>query len=270
MTPPLSELLMPAAMAVAAGLVGSIAVMRRMALASDALSHVALPGVAIAILLRWNPLLGGLAALVLGTLLVWALESRTRIPTEAVIGVIFSVALAVGSMLTSGDELINALFGAPASVGAAETIAGVAASVLVIVFVMRARSRLVVALVSPDLARTCGIGVARLDLLFLLAFGLTVALGLRYLGVLLMGSLVIIPAATAMHVARGLGSMQAFAVAIAVGSTIGGAVLAPRVHLAMGPVVITIAAAVFFTSLLIRVRGHEARRVPERSARSRR
>src|ERR1035437_3065325 len=94
MTSPLRDLLMPAAMAVAAGLVGSLAVMRRMALASDALSHVALPGVALAILLRWNPLLGGLAALVLGTLLVWALESRTRIPTEAVIGVIFSVALA--------------------------------------------------------------------------------------------------------------------------------------------------------------------------------
>ena len=252
MTPPLSELLMPAAMAVAAGLVGSIAVMRRMALASDALSHVALPGVAIAILLRWNPLLGGLVALVLGTLLVWALERRTRIPTEAVIGVIFSLALAVGSMLASGDELIHALFGAPASVGAAETAVGVAASVLVVAFVMRARSRLVVALVSPDLARTCGIDVPRLDLLFLLAFGLTVALGLRYLGVLLMGSLVIIPAATAMHVARGLGSMQAIAVAIAVASTIGGALLAPRVQLGMGPVVITIAAAFFFASLLIR------------------
>ena len=267
MTPPLRDLLMPAAMAVAAGLVGSIAVMRRMALASDALSHVALPGVALAILLRWNPLLGGLAALVLGTLLVWALESRTRIPTEAVIGVIFSLALAVGSMLASGDELIDALFGAPSRVGAAETIAGVAAAILVIVFVMRARSRLVIALISPDLARTCGIGVQRLDLLFLLAFALTVALGLRFLGVLLMGSLVIIPAATSMRVARGLGSMQWIAVAIAVASTIGGALLAPRVHLAMGPVVITIAGTVFFASLLIRgVWRNEAGRAPEKSA----
>jgi len=239
-------------MAVAAGLVGSIAVMRRMALASDALSHVALPGVALAILMRWNPLLGGFAALVLGTLVVWALQYRTRIPTEAVIGVIFSAALAIGSMLASGEELIDALFGAPSRAGLSETVAGVAGCALVIAFVIRARSRLVIALVSPDLARTAGIDVARIDLLFLLAFALTVALGLRYLGVLLMGSLVIIPAATSMHLARDLRSMQAIAVGGAVASTIGGSLLAPRAHLATGPVVISIAAAMFFASLLVR------------------
>jgi ABC-type Mn2+/Zn2+ transport system permease subunit len=254
---PLSDLLMPVAMAVAAGLVGSIAVMRRMALASDALSHVALPGVAIAILLHWNPLLGGLAALVLGSLLVWALQYKTRIPTEAVIGVIFSAALAIGSMLASGEDLLGALFGAPVRLGTAETIAGVVGCVLVIAFVIRARSRLVIALVSPDLARTTGIDVRRLDLMFLLAFAMTVALGLRHLGVLLMGSLVIIPAATAMYLARDLRSMQLVAVAIAVASTIGGSLLAPHMHLPIGPVVITIAAAIFFASIAIR-RGQRA------------
>ena len=51
------------------------------------------------------------------------------------------------------------------------------------------RRRLVIRLVSPDLLGTLGAGVQRLDLFYLLAFALTVALGLRYLGVLLMGSL---------------------------------------------------------------------------------
>jgi ABC-type Mn2+/Zn2+ transport system permease subunit len=97
-----SALLLPLGMAVAAGLVGCFAVMRRMTLASDAISHVALPGIGIALALKLNPVLGGLAALLLGTLLVWGLEYKTRLPTESVIGVVFSAALAIGSMLTSG------------------------------------------------------------------------------------------------------------------------------------------------------------------------
>jgi zinc transport system permease protein len=62
-------------------------------------------------------------------------------------------------------------------------------------------------LVSPDLARTAGIDVRRLNLVFLLMFALTIALGLRYLGVLLMGALIIKPAASAKRVARNLNEM---------------------------------------------------------------
>jgi zinc transport system permease protein len=249
MAPAPSDLLLPMGMAVAAGLVGSFAVMRRMALAADALSHVALPGVGIAILLHANPVLGGLAALFLGTCLVWALERKTRVPTEAIIGVVFSAALAVGSMLTSGEELIKALFGAPHAVGRPETILGLSAAALVIGFVVRAQSRLVITLVSPDLARTAGIDVSRIDLLFLLAFAVTVALGLRYLGVLLMGSLIIIPAATAKHLARSLRGMRVLSVAIAVLATVVGSLAAPALHLETGPVIIAVAAAIFLVGL---------------------
>jgi len=251
-TDSISALALPVGMAVAAGLVGCFAVMRRMTLASDAISHVALPGIGIALALRLNPVLGGLAALFVGTLLVWALEHKTRVPTEAVIGVVFSAALAVGSMLTSGEELMEALFGAPRAVGGLEAVLGLAAVALVVAFVLRARSRLVIALVSPDMARTAGIDVRRLDLCYLLAFALTVALGLRYLGVLLMGSLIIIPAATARHLAASLTGMLAIAVALAVASTLVGSYAGPVFHLEAGPLTIVVAAGFFFVSLLKR------------------
>lgn len=77
-----------------------------------------------------------------GTLLVWALEHKSRLPTEAVIGVLFSAALAIGSMLTSGEELIEALFGAPSAVGPWESLLGLGAALLVIAFVWRAKSGL--------------------------------------------------------------------------------------------------------------------------------
>jgi len=246
----LSVLPLPIAMAAAAGLMGCFALMRRMALASDALAHVALPGIALALALRLNPVLGGLAALLCGTLLVWALEHRTHVPTEAVIGVVFSAALAIGSMLTSGEELIEALFGEPGSVGVLENLLGLAAAVLVMSFVWRAKSRLVIALISPDMARTAGVNVERLDLHFLLAFALTVALGLRFLGVLLMGSLIIIPAVTARQLARGLNGMLVIAAALAIAATLIGLYAGPALHVAAGPATIAVAAMFFFLSLL--------------------
>jgi len=250
----IGTLALSAGMAAAAGLVGCFAVMRRMTLASDAISHVALPGIGIAIAFHVHPLLGGAAALLLGTLLVWALEHRTRISTETVIGVVFSTALAVGSLLASGEDLIDALLGAPGEIGGWEIALGLAGALAVIAFVLAQRNRLVVALVSPDMARTAGVDVSKLDLAFLLAFALAVALGLRYLGVLLMGSLVIIPAATARYLARSLGGMLGMAVAFAVASTLAGGLLAARIHRPTGPVIIAVAAAFFFASLLARAR----------------
>jgi len=239
-------------MAVAAGLVGCFAVMRRMALASDAMSHVALPGIGLALAFHVHPLLGGVAALAAGTALVWGLQRGTRISTETVIGVVFSLALAMGSMLTTGEELIDALLGTPGSLGVGELVAGLAGVTAVAGFVLLQRNELVLAQVSTDMARTAGVGVARVELLYLLAFSLTVALGLRFLGVLLMGSLIIIPAATAKLVARSLDEMLAVAVVSAVASTVLGEAVAVRIGRPTGPVIIAIAAGLFFLSLPLR------------------
>lgn len=237
-------------MAVAAGLIGSFALMRRMTLAADALSHVALPGIGIAILLRMHPLAGALVALIAGAVLIWSLEQRTRLATETVIGVVFSAALAVGAMLTTGEELMNALFGAPATLSSAELVAGLAGAIAVIAFVLVERDRLIVMFLSSDVARSAGIDVRRLSLLYLLAFALTVALGLRYLGALLMGSLIIIPAATARQLARNLNGMLMTSVVMAILATFAGTFLASQFHRETGPLIVSVAAACFLLALL--------------------
>lgn len=239
-------------MAVAAGLVGCFAVMRRMSLAADALSHVALPGIGIALALHFSPVFGAAAMLLFGALLVWVVENETRISPEAIIGVIFSTALAVGSMMTSGEELIDALFGKPGLLSESEILFGLTAAGAVIAFVITQRRKLVVMLVSPDVAGTAGIAVRRLNLLYLEAFALTIALGLRFLGVLLMGALIIIPAVTAKRLARSLRGMLVSAVAIAVTATAVGTWLASQLHRETGPLVVIVAAACFVLSFLRR------------------
>lgn len=245
-------LVLSVAMAVAAGLVGCFAVMRRMALAADALSHVALPGIGVALALHVHPVFGAAAMLFFGALLIWALEDRTRVATETVIGVVFSAALAVGSMMTTGDELIEALFGGAGDLSLPEVVFGFVGAAAVIAFAVTQRNKLIVALVSLDVARTAGIDVRRLNLLYLETFALTVALGLRFLGVLLMGALIIIPAAIAKRVARNLTGMLTVAVAVAVVSTIAGTYLAVWLHRETGPLIVTVASGCFLLSLLRR------------------
>lgn len=245
-------ILLSLAMAVAAGLVGCFTVMRRMSLAADALSHVALPGIGIALALHVNPIFGAAAALFFGVLLIWAMESRARIATETIIGVVFSAALAIGSMVTSGEQLIDALFGGATPSTLPETIFVVAASATVIVFMATQRNRLVIALVSQDVARTAGIDIRGLELAYLITLALTIALGLRYLGVLLMGALLIIPAATAKRLTRNLSGMLATAVILAVTATVAGTILAARLHRETGSVIVTVAAGLFLLSLLRR------------------
>ena len=238
-----------AAMGVAAGVMGSFVVMRRMALAADALSHVALPGIGIALALHIHPLIGAVATLVFGALLVWALEETTRTATETVIGVVFSAALAIGSMMTTGDDLIDALFGRRDVPAWPEALFASAAAVVVAGLVVLERHRLVLALVSPDLARTAGVNIRRLNLLYLQLFALTIALGLRYLGVLLMGSMLIIPAATAKRFSRNLTEMLTISAAMAVSAILLGSAIANWLHREPGPVIVSVASCGFLVSL---------------------
>jgi ABC-type Mn2+/Zn2+ transport system permease subunit len=244
-------LLLSAVMAVAAGLVGSFAVMRRMALAGDALAHIALPGIGVALALQLNPLVGALSMLFLGALLVWSLEHATGIATETLVGVVFSAALASGVMLTSDERLIDALLGHSGALSPGEAVFGAVAAVVVIAFIVVRKHALVLALVSPDIARTAGVNVRLLNFLYLEMFALTVALGLRYLGVLLMGSLIIIPAATARRLSRSLNGMLVIAASVALVSTLLGSGLARWLDREPGPVVVSVAAVGFMLAYAV-------------------
>ncbi len=196
MTNPIYAILLALVFALAAGLVGAFALMRRMLLASDVISHLALPGLGLAFVIGINPLAGGAATLFLGTLIVWKLEQASGLATEAAIGVVFAAALAIGAAVTPREDLVEALFGGFQPLSLVGLVSGLAAAAFVIFFVFRFRDRLALALFSPDLAASAGVNVRRLNLYFLLVFSLTVIAELRFMGALLASALLIVPAAT--------------------------------------------------------------------------
>ncbi len=246
--------------ALAAGLVGSFALMKRMSLAGDVVSHIALPGLGLALLFHINPLIGAAAALFLGTFLIWHLQKGGTLTTDVAIGVIFTAALAIGTLVTPSEDLIEALFGGFQSLSLTWFLIGVAAVFVIVGFIFTFRYQLVLTLFSPELAVATGVNVSRLNLYFLLVFSLTVLLGLRFLGALLVGALIIVPAAIGRQLTHTLTkflftSSVASALSVGIGFFISR--LYPHmtigkvtVNLAPGPTIISVATVLFLFSLL--------------------
>ena len=246
--------------AFAAGVVGSFALMKRMTLAGDVVSHIALPGLGIALLLGIDPLIGAAVALLLGTLLIWRLQDSGTLSTDVAIGVIFIAALAIGTLVTPSEDLIEALFGNFQSLTLPWFLLGVAAVALIVWFMFAFRHQLILSLFSPELAAVSGVNVSRLNLSFLLLFSLTVLLGLQFLGALLVGALIIVPAAIGQQLTHTL-TRFLITSSLASGLCVGIGFLISRlypqiavgkavIHLAPGPTIISVATVFFLLSLL--------------------
>ncbi len=259
-TPELYSIILASLTAVAAGLIGSFALMKRMSLAGDVVSHIALPGLGLALVFRINPLVGASTTLLLGTLLIWRLQKSGTFTTDVAIGVIFTAALAIGTLVTPSEDLIEALFGGFASLTLGWFLLGVLGVASVIAFVWSFRHKLIVGLFSTELAAATGIKVSRIDLYYLLMFSLTVLLGLRFLGALLVGALIIIPAAIGRQLTHTLGAFLTASSVASVLSVLTGFFInryypAIRIgvvtlHLALGPAIISVATLLFLFSLL--------------------
>ena len=243
-------LLLALATAAVAGIVGSFALMKRMTLAGDAVSHLALPGLGLAFLWRIQPLLGAAATLAIGIILIDRLQRRTGLATETSIGVVFTAGLALGTLLTPREDLIDALFGGFTPLSLRGFLLGLAGCAAVALAVFAMRERLILIIFSPDIARSAGIAVERVNFLFLAAFGLTILLGLQYLGALLVGAIIIVPAAAGRRLARTLHSFLFLSAAAGMLSVAIGFAVATRWHLEQGPAIAVAAAAIFALSLV--------------------
>ena len=96
----------------ASGSVGPFILLRRMALVGDALSHVALPGIALALMYHLDPFYGVVVFLIAAAFVIFWLEGRSSVPPDAIVGLLFTASLAVGILMIPNEDVIESLFGA--------------------------------------------------------------------------------------------------------------------------------------------------------------
>lgn len=200
----ISSLVVGAFVGPAAGYLGSIMVSRRMSLVGDALSHVALPGLALGILFNFNPFIGAFAFLSVVMLATWYLQRSTTLPVDAIIGVLFVLALAIGILITPETELLHALFGDISSVTPVDALITAVIATGTAYATRLIYRRMTLSMISKDLAISVGVKVDTINLVYLLLVAVIVAIGIKEVGTLLVGAVVIVPAAAANYISSSL------------------------------------------------------------------
>lgn len=237
--------------AAASAYLGSFMVLKRMSLVGDALSHVALPGMAIAISLGISPTLGAFVALMLAILGIWYLEKTSNTYPEALVGVFFTASLALGVLLIRESELLEALFGSIEKIGPLEGIISVAVSLAIIILTYLISKKLILSIISEDLAVSSGVKLSWVNLLYLVLVGTIVSLGIRFVGTLLMGALVIVPAVAARNISRSIRSYFLLSIVFSVLSSALGIYISSLTNAPVGAVVVLASIFIYLISYLL-------------------
>ena len=244
-------LIVGAMIAAASGVLGSFALLRRMALVGDALSHVAFPGIALGLMFNFNPFLGALAFLILGISIIWLIEHKTKLPVDTLVGIMFSLALALGAMLVPEERIEEVLFGNIMAVSGLDLWLAALLSLISLFFLITFYKRLTLTIISRDLSYSAGSRPHLFEFLFLLVFALMVATGIKFAGALLIGSLIIIPAAIARNVASSMKNYLLLSGLIGTMGALFSVYVAFIYGLEAGPVFVITSGIVFFISVFL-------------------
>jgi ABC-type Mn2+/Zn2+ transport system permease subunit len=235
-----------------AGYLGSLMLTKRMALVGDALGHIALPGMGLALLWGLNVPLGAFVFLLLGILLIWFLETKTHLPTETLVGIIFVFSLALGFLITPEPELLHALVGNISQIFLLDAAASVVLSIFVLYVVNKIYPKIMLASISEDLAAVSRLNIKKYNLIYLLAIAIIVALGVKVVGSLLIGALVIIPAAASRIISQNIRQYTLVSGLLGILSCVLGILFSKITGLPVGPLIILICILFFIISLIFK------------------
>jgi ABC-type Mn2+/Zn2+ transport system permease subunit len=235
-----------------AGYLGSLMVLKKMALVGDALSHVALPGLALGILYNFYPFIGAFLFLFGSALIVWHIERITKLSVESIVGAMFTLALAIGILIVPEPDLLEALFGDITKVTLLDTVVAVTVGVFALSLTRLVYKKMVLGMISEELAISSGIKVARTNLVYLLLVSLVVAIGIKIAGSLLVGFLVIVPAATAKNLSSSLYRYALLSSVFGIISSCSGVLLSSYLNLPSGPLVVVSGIAIFIVGIVLK------------------
>jgi zinc transport system permease protein len=243
--------------AVLAGTLGVPVVLRRMSFFSDAIAHASLTGIAFSLLWNIEPLWGAIGFSVLIGLGIAALNRRSILGLDTIIGVFYSAAVALGVIIISSLEgvrvdLVGFLFGDILGIDSQDLLLALILSVVALAVLALMFRGLIQLALSRDLAKVNRVKVNLIETVFMVLLALTVAVGIKLVGIVLIGPLLIIPAAAAKNLSRSLTQMIVFSIIAAVIGVVIGMFGSAWLATPTGPTIVMAMAILFAITLLVR------------------
>ncbi len=236
---------------------GVFLVLRRLSLIGDGLAHVTFGSVAIGLVLKTYPTYVAIPVVMLSSLGILKLMEKARLYGDAAIGIVSSLGIAGGVLLASAAggfnvDLFSYLFGNILSISRSEVIASFALSVILITVIWLFYRELLSVTFDEESARASGIKTKRINSMLVLLTALTVVLAMKMVGIMLVSALLIIPAVTALQIAKSFKFTMVLASAAGVLSVVLGIFISFRADLPTGATIVILNFLFFIAAFLYR------------------
>ena len=247
------------------GMLGSFAVLRKQSLLGDAISHAALPGIAIAFLITGSKdsnvlLIGALISGLIGTLWIRGITTKTHLKSDTALGLILSVFFGFGMLLLTFIQkqpnanqagLDKYLFGQAATLVESDVWLMSIVTGLCLIVLLLFWKEFKILLFDKDYAQTLGFNTKFIDLLIISFIVLAIVLGLQTVGVVLMSAMLLAPAAAARQWTNSLGLMVFLAAILGASAGVfGTAISSTQNNLSTGPVIVLVASVFVLFSFI--------------------
>jgi zinc transport system permease protein len=236
--------------ALCSALLGVSLVLKRYSMIGDGLSHVGFGALAVATAMHAAPLAVSIPVVVLAAFLLLRVSENSKIRGDAAIALISTSALAVGVLVISmttgmNTDVCNYLFGSILAMSKADVYLSVALSAAVLVLFVLFYNRIFAVTFDESFARACGVRAGAYNALIALLTALTIVLGMRMMGALLITSLIIFPALTSMRLCKKFRSVIVCSAVVSVVCFFAGVVLSYLYATPTGASVVAVNIAAF-------------------------
>lgn len=234
---------------------GIFVMLRKMAFFGDGIAHASLAGIAIGLVAELSPLPFAVGYGILLAILIYFLEKKTSLSSDTIIGIFFTASMSLGVLLISTQsgyqpELISFLFGNILAIKTIELIYfGLVALILIVLHLIK-RRKIALLIFDRESAFLAGINVTALELTLYIALSVSVVLGVKVLGIILVSALLIIPPSTSRLLAKSLRSLQFITLIVAELTVILGIFLSYNFDWPTGPTIVLTGTVFFITALI--------------------
>lgn len=238
------------------GLIGTMIVNNKMSFFSDALGHSALTGIAIGVMLGIdNYIISMMAFAVIFALCISAVADFEISSADTIIGVFSSIAVALGIVLLSMNggfsKYSNYLIGDILSIHTNEILMLLFILIVVVIIWVISFNRLLIASINSDLGYSKGINVRFYKNIFMILVAMIVTVSIKWVGILIINSLLVLPAASSRNIANNMRAYHVLSVVFSAVSGIIGLILSFYIGTAAGGTIVLVSAVIFFVTFFI-------------------
>lgn len=239
------------------GLLSTMVVSNKMSFFADSLGHGAFTGIAVGILLGGiDPMWGATLFSVCFAIAITIIKNKGTSSTDTIIGVFSSTSIALGLVLMSFSSSLSKftsyLVGDLLSISKNEIILLIFVFITVIVLWTLIFNKLLVTSLNTSLANSRGMNTLLIEIIFTCTIAVIVTLTIRWVGLLIINSLLVLPAAAARNISKNVRQYHLFSVLIAVFSGITGLIISYYLNTVTGATIVLISSVIFFITLIIR------------------